>query len=508
LGEAASKFVTEMPTLARDGRANPSKRVAVAGSNFTLGDGDIVIAAITSCTNTSNPANMIAAGLLARNAAARGLSTRPWVKTSFAPGSKAVMEYLRRADLVGGLEALGFHLVAYGCTTCNGNSGPLAPDIEAAIRREQLVSVAVLSGNRNFEGRVHPLARAAYLASPALVVAYAIAGSITVNLETEPLGADRHGKPVFLRDIWPPAEELARTLAACVTPKVYQKSFEHLFEGAPEWRALRGESSPLFPWSADSTFLRKPPFFDGIAPAPPPIGHLEGMRPLAILGDMITTDHLSPNNTIAADSPAARYLSERGVVRADFQTHGFRRGNHEMALRGTFASPRLKNAMTPGMEGPFTTLHPDGTVLPIFDAAQAYRERGVPLIVIAGREYGAGSSRDWAAKGPALLGVRAVAAESFERIHRSNLVGMGVLPLEFKGAGREALGLDGTETFDVAGLGEGLTTRAELQLRVHRASGEVEEIPVLCRIDTDEELMYYRHGGILPYVYRELVAQI
>jgi aconitate hydratase len=293
-----------------------------------------------------------------------------------------------------------------------------------------------------------------------------------------------------------------------VTPKVYQKSFEHLFEGAPEWRALRGESSPLFPWSADSTFLRKPPFFDGIAPTPPPIGRLEGMRPLAILGDMITTDHLSPNNTIAADSPAARYLSERGVVPADFQTHGFRRGNHEMALRGTFASPRLKNAMTPGMEGPFTTLQPDGTVLPIFDAAQTYRERDVPLIVIAGREYGAGSSRDWAAKGPALLGVRAVVAEGFERIHRSNLVGMGVLPLEFKGAGREALKLDGSETFDVGGLGEDLKTRAELRLRVHRVSGKVDEVPVVCRIDTDEELMYYRHGGILPYVYRELVAQI
>jgi aconitate hydratase len=508
LGDAARGFAAEMPTLARDGRPAPTKRVPIAGRDFTLGDGDVVIAAITSCTNTSNPANVIAAGLLARNAAARGLRARAWVKTSFAPGSKAVLEYLRRAELVGPLEALGFHVVAFGCTTCNGNSGPLAPEIEAAIRQEQLVSVAVLSGNRNFEGRVHPLARAAYLASPALVVAYAIAGRITLDMDTEPLGAGADGKPVFLRDVWPSADDIAATLATSVTPEVYAKSFEHLFEGAPEWRALRGESSALFPWREDSTFLRKPPFFDGIARTPAGIGRLEGMRPLAILGDMITTDHLSPNNTIAADSPAARYLAERGVAPADFQTHGFRRGNHEMALRGTFASPRLKNAMTPETEGPFTRLQPDGKVVPIFDAAQVYRDRGVPLILIAGRDYGAGSSRDWAAKGPALLGVRAVAAESFERIHRSNLVGMGVLPLELGPGAREALKLDGTEIFDIAGLGEDLETRAALVLRVRRADGTVEAFPVVCRIDTEEELVYYRHGGILPYVYREIAAHI
>jgi len=508
LGNVTREFTAEMPTLARDARAAPTKRVPVAGRDHTLGDGDVVIAAITSCTNTSNPANMIAAGLLARNAAARGLKAQPWVKTSFAPGSKAVMEYLRRAELYASFEALGFQLVAFGCTTCNGNSGPLAPEIEAAVKGEQLVSVAVLSGNRNFEGRVHPLARAAYLASPALVVAYAIAGRITLDLDTEPLGADRNGMPVFLRDLWPPAEEIAQTLAASVTPDVYRTSFEHLFEGAPEWQALRGESSALFPWREDSTFLRKPPFFDNLSRTVPGIGRLEGLRPLVILGDMITTDHLSPNNTIAADSPAARYLAERGVKPADFQTHGFRRGNHEMALRGTFASPRLKNAMAPEMEGPFTKLQPEGTVVPIFDAAQVYRDRGVPLIVIAGREYGAGSSRDWAAKGPALLGVRAVAAESFERIHRSNLVGMGVLPLELKDVRCDDLKLDGTETFDITGLDEGLKTRAELTLSVHRTDGRVDTVPVVCRIDTDEELLYYRHGGILPYVYRELVAQI
>ena len=370
LENVVPEFEKEMATLARDGRSAPTKRVPVAGREFTLGDGDIVIAAITSCTNTSNPANMIAAGLLARNAAARGLKAQPWVKTSFAPGSKAVMEYLGRADLVAPLEALGFNLVAYGCTTCNGNSGPLAPEIESEIRQQELVSVAVLSGNRNFEGRVHPRARAAYLASPPLVVAYAIAGRITLDMENDPLGTGKDGKPVFLRDIWPSADEIAGTLAVSVTPDVYRKSFEHLFEGAPEWRALRGESSALFPWKKDSTFLRKPPFFDGVPAKPAPIGKLEGLRPLAILGDMITTDHLSPNNTIAADTPAALYLMERGVKPADFQTHGFRRGNHEMALRGTFASPRLKNAMTPRMEGPFTMLQPDGAVMPIYDAAE------------------------------------------------------------------------------------------------------------------------------------------
>jgi len=508
LNAVAREFTAEMPTLARDGRKTPTKRVPVEGRDHTLCDGDIVIAAITSCTNTSNPANMIVAGLLARNAVNRGLRSQPWVKTSFAPGSKAVMEYLRRADLYSHLEALGFQLVAFGCTTCNGNSGPLAPEIENAVKDAQLVSVAVLSGNRNFEGRVHPFARAAYLASPALVVAYAIAGRITLDLDQEPLGTDHHDRPVFLRDIWPDAEEVARTLATSVTPDVYRTSFEHVFEGAPEWQALRRESSPLFPWIENSTFLRKPPFFENLSRTPPGIGRLDGLRPLAMLGDMITTDHLSPNNTIAAESPAARYLTERGVKAADFQTHGFRRGNHEMALRGTFASPRLKNAMVPQMEGPFTKLQPDGVVVPIFDAAQTYRDRGVPLIVIAGREYGAGSSRDWAAKGPALLGVRAVAAESFERIHRSNLVGMGVLPLELDGAHRDALKLDGTETFDIAGLDEGLKTRAELTLRVRRPNGYIEDVPVVCRIDTDEELLYYRHGGILPYVYRELVAQI
>ena len=507
LEESATRFVSEMPKLARDGRASPSRRVPLRGRDFTLGDGDVVIAAITSCTNTSNPANMIAAGLLARNAAVRGLTSKPWVKTSFAPGSKGVMRYLERADLYESLEALGFQLTGFGCTTCNGNSGPLAPEIESAIRKEQLVSVAVLSGNRNFEGRVHPLARAAYLASPPLVIAYAIAGTMTIDFDDQPLGSDRDGNAVFLRDVWPSADEVGETLERYVTADVYRTSFEHLFEGAPEWQALAAEPTPLFSWREDSTFLKRPPFFDALPSKPRPLSSLTGMRPLAILGDMITTDHLSPNNTIASDSPAASYLMERGVAAADFQTYGFRRGNHEMALRGTFASGRLKNEMTGGLEGPYTILQPDGTTMPIFDAAETYRSRGVPLILIAGHEYGAGSSRDWAAKGPALLGVRAVVAESFERIHRSNLVGMGVLPLELKSTTRSALALDGTEVFDLPELGNDLEAHAELTLNIRRADGRVDRVAVVCRIDTAEELAYYRHGGILPYVYREMLAR-
>jgi aconitate hydratase len=506
LGEVARSFAQDVPTLARDGRKAPDRRVALAGRDYTLGDGDIVIAAITSCTNTSNPANLITAGLLARNAAARGLKTRPWVKTSFAPGSKVVMDYLRRAGLVEPLEALGFHLIGFGCTTCNGNSGPLAPEIEAAVKAQELVSVAVLSGNRNFEGRVHACARAAYLASPPLVIAYAIAGSILRDLEREPLGAGSDGVELFLRDVWPSPEEVARTLAECVTPDLYRSSYEHLFEGAPEWQALRGEAAPHFPWSADSTFVRRPPYFDALPAQPPALADLTGMRPLAMLGDMVTTDHISPAGSIASDSPTARYLTERGLKPAEFHSYGTRRGNHEVGMRGTFASMRLKNAMVPGSEGGSTMLQPDGKVMAIYDAAEAYRSRGVPLVVIAGRDYGAGSSRDWAAKGPALLGVRAVVAESFERIHRSNLVGMGVLPLELRNTTRADLALDGTEMFDVLGIADDMRPGAELRLRIHRAGGAMDELPVASRIDTAEELVYYRHGGILPYVYREMIA--
>jgi len=507
LEQAAVRFKDAMPSLARDGRAVPKRRVPVTGRDYTLGDGDVVIAAITSCTNTSNPANMIAAGLLARNAAGRGLAPKPWVKTSLAPGSKVVMAYLERASLVAPLEALGFHLVGFGCTTCNGNSGPLAPEIEAAVKQGELVSVAVLSGNRNFEGRVHPLVQGAYLASPPLVVAYAIAGTMTCDLATEPLGTGAGGEPVYLKDVWPGAEEVAGTLASCLSADLYRSSYERLFEGAPEWRALRGDAAPLFPWHSDSTFLRRPPFFDGVSARPAPMRDLIGMRVLAVLGDMVTTDHMSPSGAIPLDSPTGRYLTERGLKPAEFHSYVSRRGNHEVGVRSTFGSARLKNKMVPGEQGGITRLQPDGRVLSIYEAAEAYRSRGTPLIVVAGRDYGAGSSRDWAAKGPALLGVRAVLAESFERIHRSNLVGMGVLPLEFgEGDSAERLGIDGTETFDLVGLAQGIEPPQEMEMVIHRSGGARQRVRVKVRIDTPHELEYFRHGGILPYVLRDMLA--
>jgi len=507
LDAAAARFAEAMSSLARDGRAAPSRRVSVEARDYTLGDGDVVIAAITSCTNTSNPGNMIAAGLLARNAVARGLSAKPWVKTSLAPGSKAVMAYLQRAGLVAPLEALGFHLVGFGCTTCNGNSGPLAPEIESAVKQHELVSVAVLSGNRNFEGRVHPLAQAAYLASPPLVVAYAIAGTMTRDLTAEPVGTASDGEAVFLKDIWPAPQEVADTLAACLSADVYRTSYERLFEGAPEWHALRGEATPLFPWRSDSTFLRRPPFFEDVGPSPQPLRELHGMRALAVLGDMVTTDHMSPSGTIALDSPTGRYLTERGLKPAEFHSYVSRRGNHEVGVRSTFGSARLRNKMVPATHGAFTRLQPDGAVTSIYDAAETYRKRGIPLIVIAGRDYGAGSSRDWAAKGPALLGVRAVLAESFERIHRSNLIGMGVLPLEFSADENAAsLGIDGSETFDLVGLARGIKPLQEMEMTVRRSNGAHARIRVRVRIDTPRELQYFEHGGILPYVLRDMLA--
>jgi len=505
LEQAAAKFRDELPALARDARPAPGKRVPLADGQGTLGDGDVVIAAITSCTNTSNPANMIAAGLLARNAVARGLASKPWVKTSLAPGSRVVMGYLERAGLVEPLAALGFHLVGFGCTTCNGNSGPLAPPIEAAVKSAELVSVAVLSGNRNFEGRVHPHARAAYLASPALVVAYALAGTITRDLTAEPLGTDRKGAPVYLHELWPDATEVERLAAAHVTSGLYSESYAQLFEGTAEWRSLAGATGARFPWDPASTFLRRPPFFDGATLPPAPVADLTGLRPLAILGDSVSTDHLAPAGGIAPDSPAGRWLLDHGCARGDLLNYGIRRGNHEIAMRATLASPRLRNAMVAGTEGNYTRVHPQGEVMSIFDAAEAYRARGVPLVVIAGREYGAGSSRDWAAKGPALVGVRVVVAETFERIHRSNLVGMGVLPLELPaGMRKDDLRLDGTETFEVCGLAGSTLVRTTLVLVVHRLDGSQQRVDVTCRIDTAEEAAVYRHGGLLPLVFREL----
>ena len=479
-----------------------TKRVPVTGTNYELGHGDVVIAAITSCTNTSNPSVMIAAGLLARNARRRGLSARPWVKTSLAPGSQVVTEYLEKSGLQADLDALGFNLVGYGCTTCIGNSGPLDERIVEAIEGNALVVAAVLSGNRNFEGRVHPNVRANYLASPPLVVAYALAGSMRVDLATDPIGYDPDGRPVFLREIWPSNAEIARIVDGNVTREMFRARYADVFKGPPEWQAISVDGGETYRWNAASTYVRNPPSFEGITPTPAPITDIVGARLLALLGDSITTDHISPAGSIKKTSPAGQYLLERQVRPEDFNSYGARRGNHEVMMRGTFANIRLRNEMVPGVEGGVTRHKPSNEVMTIFDAAMRYAAEGVPLVVVAGKEYGTGSSRDWAAKGTRLLGVRAVIAESFERIHRSNLVGMGVLPLVFReGMDRKSLGLCGDETFDVLGLAD-LRPRMELELVIHRADGRIDRVPVLCRVDTADEVEYFRHGGILPYVLR------
>jgi len=504
LSNAADSFAATLGEMA--GVKAPRRRKA-ADQGFELADGAVVIAAITSCTNTSNPNVMVGAGLLARNAVARGLAVKPWVKTSLAPGSRVVSDYLARAGLQDALDALGFNLVGYGCTTCIGNSGPLPEPVARAIADGDLIACAVLSGNRNFEGRINPLVRANYLASPPLVVAYAIAGSLTVDLVRDPLGADRNGNPVYLRDIWPSNREIHEAVRAAITPEMFAARYADVFSGDETWRAMSVTGGLTFDWDEKSTYVRKPPYFDGLAPEPAPLADIRGARPLAILGDSITTDHISPAGSIAEDSPAGRYLIERGVPRPAFNSYGSRRGNHEVMMRGTFANIRLRNEMAPGTEGGVTRHMPGGEVMTIFDAAMRYREEGVPLVVIAGREYGTGSSRDWAAKGPSLLGVKAVIAESFERIHRSNLVGMGILPLQFKdGANRKTLGLDGGETFDILGLADGITPGMDVACRIARADGSAETVTLTCRIDTEDEVAYFRHGGILHYVLRSLAS--
>ncbi len=506
LSQVAKNFGEVLPDLARG--APLDAEVPVEGTDYALRHGDVVIAAITSCTNTSNPSVMIGAGLLAKKAVEKGLRAKPWVKTSLAPGSRVVSEYLARSGLQRYLDELGFELVGYGCTTCIGNSGPLPEPIAAAVDRGRLVVGAVLSGNRNFEGRVHPQVRANYLASPPLVVAYALAGSLRRDLASEPLGRGRDGEPVYLRDIWPSPEEVAQAVREAVLPEMFRTSYADVFRGDEHWAAIASERAGLvYDWDPASTYVRRPPYFDGMPrEAPAGVADIRGARILALLGDSITTDHISPAGSIPVDSPAGRYLIEHGVEPAEFNSYGARRGNHEVMMRGTFANIRLRNEMVPGREGGFTKIMPEGTETTIFEAAMAYRERGVPLVVVGGREYGAGSSRDWAAKGPLLLGVRAVVAESFERIHRANLVGMGVLPLTFpEGVTRKTLGLDGSETIDVLGLEEGLRPRMPLRLVVHRADGSTEEVPVTCRIDTEDEVEYYRHGGILHYVLRRLL---
>ena len=466
--------------------------------------GSVVIAAITSCTNTSNPSVMVAAGLLARNARARGLETKPWVKTSLAPGSRVVTDYLERAGLTEHLDALRFNLVGYGCTTCIGNSGPLPEALDAAIAEHELAVGAVLSGNRNFEGRVHPRVRAAYLASPPLVVAYALAGTLDIDLTSEPIGEGADGEPVMLADIWPSMDEVRDVIATSITPDLFEHEYGAIWDGDEHWRALAAPTGEQMEWQPDSTYVREPPFFAGMADEPHDLSDIVGMRALAVLGDSITTDHISPAGVIQPDGPAGRWLIEHGVEQREFNSYGARRGNHEVMVRGTFANIRLRNELAPGTEGGLTAYQPSGEVMSIYDAAERYAADGVPLIVVAGKEYGSGSSRDWAAKGTLLLGVKVVIAESFERIHRSNLVGMGVLPLQFpEGMTRATLGLDGTETISVTGLGD-LRAGGTLTVTVTRADGAEESFEALARVDTPVEIEYLRHGGILPMVLRHM----
>jgi aconitate hydratase len=473
------------------------------GTGFELDHGHVVIAAITSCTNTSNPSVMIAAGLLAKNAVDRGLETKPWVKTSLAPGSKVVIDYYERSGLMPYLEKLRFNLVGFGCTTCIGNSGPLLPEISEAVDRGHLAVAAVLSGNRNFEGRINQDVRMNYLGSPPLVVAYALAGSLDVDLLTEPLGVDPDGKPVYLKDLWPTSDEINRVIGEAIASDMFRKSYAEVFQGDERWSSLKVPTGDRFAWHDGSTYVRNPPYFDGMPEQPAPLADIAGARCLAKLGDSVTTDHISPAGTIRKDGPAGAWLVEHGVDPKDFNSFGSRRGNHEVMIRGTFANIRLRNQMAPGTEGGVTRHLPDGEPMSIYDAAVRYADEGLPLVILAGREYGSGSSRDWAAKGTVLLGVRAVLAESFERIHRSNLVGMGVLPLQFsEGDTAESLGLTGEETFDITGL-EGLADDAPLPHALHvKADGK--EFDVRLRIDTPKEADYYRHGGILQYVLRQL----
>ena len=481
--------------------------VKVEGKNYELTHGDIVIAAITSCTNTSNPSVLVAAGLVARKAHAKGLRPKPWVKTSLAPGSQVVTEYLDKSGLTADLDAIGFNTVGYGCTTCIGNSGPLDDAIVDAIEDNRLVGTAVISGNRNFEGRVHANVRANYLASPPLVVAYALLGKVTVDITTEPLGIGNDGNPVYLRDVWPTNKEIADIVASSLSRDQFLKRYGEVSKGPKQWQAIEVEAgAATYRWNDSSTYVKNPPYFDGITMEPKPVGDILGARVLAELGDSITTDHISPAGNIRKVSPAGEYLGERQVQQKDFNSYGARRGNHEIMMRGTFANIRIRNEMLTNVEGGMTRHLPSGEQMPIYDAAMKYKAEGVPLVIFGGKEYGTGSSRDWAAKGTFLLGVKAVIVESFERIHRSNLVGMGVLPLTFKeGMDRKTLGLTGDEIVDIVGLDD-IKARMDLSLVIHRSNGVVDTVPVTCRIDTVDEVGYYQHGGILQYVLRQMAA--
>jgi aconitate hydratase len=504
LSQAASGFEGEL--AGQFGKADDADtRVAVDGKDHDLGHGDVVIAAITSCTNTSNPSVLVAAGLVARKARAKGLTVKPWVKTSLAPGSQVVTEYLEEAGLQDDLDALGFNLVGYGCTTCIGNSGPLPAPISNAINGNDLVCTSVLSGNRNFEGRVSPDVKANYLASPPLVVAYAIAGSMRIDITKDPIGKDQDGNPVMLADVWPSNAEVAETVASCLTPEMFRERYGDVFAGTEAWQNIKTATGNTYQWNEDSTYVRQPPFFDGNAAGE--IADINSANILALLGDSITTDHISPAGAIKADGPAGDYLRGNDVTEADFNSYGSRRGNHEVMMRGTFANIRIRNEMAPGTEGGWTTHVPSGDVMSIYDAAMQYIDAGTPLVVVAGKEYGTGSSRDWAAKGTRLLGVKAVITESYERIHRSNLIGMGVLPLSFKNSEtRQSLGLTGKESISLTGLAGGITPGMDVTCTITYEDGSTKETTLLCRIDTGDEVAYYKNGGILQYVMKNLAA--
>ena len=506
LTESKKAFKEALPSLMKSGDAQRTVAVQANGDKFDLKHGSVVISAITSCTNTSNPSVLIGAGLLAKKAGEKGLARKPWVKTSLAPGSRVVTEYLKDSGLLRHLEKIGFYVVGYGCTTCIGNSGPLPEPVANGIQQGDLVAVAVLSGNRNFEGRIHASVRANYLASPPLVVAYALAGSMDVDLYNEPLGNDSQGRPVYLKDIWPTPQEVQQVMNSSVRSEMFKKEYSQATEGDARWKGLPVPEGELFRWDPQSTYVREAPYFEGVGRAPGEPKPIGGARVLALLGDSVTTDHISPAGAIERNGPAARYLTNHDVLPKDFNQYGARRGNHEVMMRGTFANIRLKNFLAPGTEGGVTVHLPDKKQMSIYDAAMQYQKEGTPLIVVAGKEYGSGSSRDWAAKGPRLLGIRAAIAESFERIHRSNLIGMGIVPLQFMpGENLKTLGLTGFETFDIDDINAALKLRQELTVKATSEDGKATEFNVLCRIDTPAELEYYRHGGILEYVLRQLL---
>ena len=502
--ELSLRKMTEERTQ-KNPTATGTAAATLGGTRFDVADGAVLIAAITSCTNTSNPAVLVAAGLLARNANALGLKSKPWVKTSLAPGSRVVTDYLQKAGLLKELEALGFYTVGYGCTTCIGNSGPLKPEISAAVKAGDVIATSVLSGNRNFEGRVHPEIKMNFLASPPLVVAYALAGNLNIDITTEALGTGKDGKAVFLKDLWPSASDVAKAVAASVDSAMFKKGYANVFSGDAHWSSIKTPAGKIYEWDGKSTYVKNPPYFDGMTMTPATVGDIHGARVLAVLGDSVTTDHISPAGNISQSSPAADYLVSQGVDAADFNSYGARRGNHEVMMRGTFANIRLRNLLLPGTEGGVTQHLPSGASMSIYDASVKYKSEGVPLVILAGKEYGTGSSRDWAAKGTMLLGVKAVIAESFERIHRSNLIGMGVLPLQYKeGQNAQGLRLTGKERYEIVGLDQGAAKRVTVIATAD--DGKTIEFEARLRIDTPKELDYYQHGGILKYVLRQLAA--